>query len=61
MICACFTGAVGVWSPPLERSTQLALGYSGTSMGTVIVFPIAGLIADNLGWEAVFYITGSEL
>ena len=32
--------------------------WSGASIGTLIIFTLAGLIADNLGWEAVFYVTG---
>ena len=31
---------------------------SGTSLGTVLSIPTAGLIAGNLGWESVFYIHG---
>ena len=32
---------------------------SGASIGTLAIFTLAGLIADSLGWEAVFYITGA--
>ena len=60
MVCSSFSGGVGLWSPPLERSTMFSVGLCGSSMGTVIVFPVAGMIADNLGWEAVFYITGND-
>ena len=31
---------------------------SGASIGTLAIFTLAGFIADSLGWEAVFYITG---
>ena len=31
---------------------------SGASIGTVLIFTFSGYVADNLGWEAVFYITG---
>ena len=58
VVNASFLGGVGVWSPPLERSTLLAIGFSGASLGPAIGYPLAGVIADNLGWEAVFYITG---
>ena len=33
---------------------------SGASIGTLIIFTLAGYIADNLGWEAVFYVTGGS-
>ena len=32
--------------------------WSGASFGTLIIFTLAGYIAENLGWEAVFYVTG---
>jgi len=33
---------------------------SGSSFGTCVTLPLAGLIAEELGWEAVFYITGKD-
>ena len=32
--------------------------WSGASIGTLIIFTLAGILADHLGWEAVFYVTG---
>ena len=32
--------------------------FPGTSLGTVLSIPTAGIIASTLGWEAVFYIHG---
>nr|XP_039254795.1 sialin-like [Styela clava] len=51
--------AWGIWAPPLERSTLIAISFSGSSFGTFVTLPIAGVIADNVGWEAVFYLTGA--
>jgi MFS family permease len=31
----------------------------GASVGTFLIFTLAGYVADNLGWEAVFYVTGA--
>ena len=31
---------------------------SGASVGTFLIFTLAGYLADTLGWEAVFYVTG---
>ena len=28
-------------------------------MGTFLIFTLAGYLADNSGWEAVFYVTGA--
>ncbi|XP_044253825.1 sialin [Tribolium madens] len=49
---------ISQWSPPLERSIMSSIVYAGTSLGTLIFMLISGLIADGLGWEAVFYIEG---
>ena len=51
-------GAWSKWAPPLERSLLISIHISGSSFGTCITLPLAGLIADELGWEAVFYFTG---
>ena len=51
-------GAWSKWAPPLERSILLSIPMSGSSFGTFVTLPLAGLIADELGWEAVFYVTG---
>ncbi len=31
----------------------------GGAFGPVVAFPLCGFILDNVGWEAVFYLTGS--
>jgi ACS family sodium-dependent inorganic phosphate cotransporter len=49
---------IAEWAPKQERSSMSALIYSGTSLGTVVAIPTSGVIAANLGWEAVFYIHG---
>ena len=53
------TGAWGAWAPPLERTRLNGICVTGASIGTLIIFTLAGYIADNMGWEAVFYVTGS--
>lgn len=49
----------GMWAPATERSRHLSIGFSGTSTGNFVVFPIIGFIIDYMGWEAVFYCTGA--
>ena len=34
------------------------LSFTGSQAGTIIAFPIAGVICNSLGWEWVFYIQG---
>jgi len=46
------------WSPPNERSKMGARVYSGAQFGTVISLPISGWLADQFGWESVFYVFG---
>ncbi|XP_044011880.1 sialin-like [Aphidius gifuensis] len=46
------------WAPPLERSKLSTLAFSGSSAGAVFAMPVSGLIAERLGWSAVFYIYG---
>ena len=36
------------------------LSQSGSSVGTFLIFTVAGSVADYLGWEAVFYVTGAS-
>lgn len=47
------------WAPPVERSRLVAFHVSGASFGTIIIFPLGGLLADNFGWESIFYVTGA--
>lgn len=46
------------WAPPLERSRLTGIAYAGCYVGSVIALSTCGLIADNLGWEWIFYISG---
>jgi MFS transporter, ACS family, solute carrier family 17 (sodium-dependent inorganic phosphate cotransporter), other len=46
------------WLPSHERTRGIALSYSGSSVGTIIAFPLTTLIITTLGWHAVFYIYG---
>ncbi len=52
-------GMLGAWAPPLERSKMVAIYMTGASVGTCLLFPIAGLLIDSFGWESVFYFTGT--
>ena len=52
------TGAWAAWAPPLERSQLNGIYWSGASVGTLVIFTLAGLVSDWLGWAAVFYVTG---
>ena len=47
------------WAPPLERSRLAAVAFSGSYVGTVIALPLSGLLAENCGWEWIFYVFGT--
>ena len=46
------------WFPIHERTRAVAIFYSGSSVGTIIAFPLTTLIIASLGWPAAFYIYG---
>ncbi|ALC41364.1 CG9864 [Drosophila busckii] len=50
--CHCL---VSKWSPPDEKGKFLAALMGGT-FGTVITWPLCGLIIESLGWDWAFYI-----
>ena len=33
--------------------------FIGASVGTVIIFPMSGVLADAYGWRSIFYATGA--
>ncbi|XP_076636566.1 major facilitator superfamily transporter 9 [Colletes latitarsis] len=47
------------WAPPLERSKLATLAFSGSFLGTVFAMPVAGLMAEHLGWSSIFYVFGT--
>jgi len=47
------------WVPPLERSTVATFLYAGMFLGMVIAMSTCGILAENYGWESVFYIFGA--
>ncbi|XP_046466029.1 sialin isoform X1 [Neodiprion pinetum] len=50
---------IAKWAPPNERSILSSIVYAGTSLGTVISTALSGVLADQLGWESVFYVEGA--
>nr|KAG5687655.1 hypothetical protein BaRGS_027547 [Batillaria attramentaria] len=49
------------WAPPLENSKLGGLAYSGSQVGNVITFPLAGLLCEygfDGGWPSIFYVLG---
>lgn len=46
------------WAPPLERSRLASSQYAGTYIGMVVALSTCGILAQNYGWESVFYVYG---
>ncbi|XP_065208378.1 vesicular glutamate transporter 2-like [Planococcus citri] len=46
------------WVPTKERSTFMAIVFSGIYIGIAIAYPMFGYIARFWGWKMIFYITG---
>ncbi|XP_055590927.1 sialin-like [Uranotaenia lowii] len=44
------------WIPPNERGKVIACLSGGGTFGTVVTWPISGLIIDRLGWDYAFYL-----
>lgn len=38
--------------------TSCLIVHPGSYIGTVLAFPLSGVIADSLGWAWIFYIFG---
>lgn len=49
---------VGHWIPVPERSRFMS-SFQGFSIGIGITYPLCGFLIANLGWQSVFYTTGS--
>ena len=47
------------WSPKMEVSKMSAFTYAGAHMGTIVSLPLTGLLCDAVGWQFVFYASGS--
>lgn len=46
------------WIPPTERS-KFVSNMMASSLGAAITMPICGFLIASVGWESVFYVTGT--
>lgn len=46
------------WIPPLERSKFMS-NLLASALGAAITMPVCGYLIANIGWESVFYVTGT--
>ncbi|EAT38347.1 AAEL009749-PA, partial [Aedes aegypti] len=53
----CLHNLISRWIPPNERGKVIACISGGSTFGTVITWPIAGIITEQFGWPASFYVS----
>lgn len=47
---------ISKWAPPHERGKFLT-ALMGSHIGTVITWPIVGLLIESFGWESSYYVS----
>ena len=52
--------AWAVWAPPQEKSYLISIQISGTNIGLLLTMFVGGVICQEMGWEALFYVTGES-
>ncbi|XP_075165435.1 sialin [Haematobia irritans] len=55
VVYPCCHNLVSKWAPPDEKGKFIAALMGGT-FGTVITWPISGVIIENMGWDWAFYM-----
>lgn len=50
---------MGKWLPVKERSFLSSMIFNGNQAATIFTLAISGIMAETLGWESIFYFTGS--
>lgn len=55
----CILNFMTNWAPPLERSRMSQLSVAGAFAGTVVIFPLSGVVGEKLGWQWIFYVVAA--
>lgn len=51
---------MGKWLPVKERSFLSSMIFNGNSAATIVTLALSGLLAENLGWQYIFYFVGAS-
>jgi len=54
-----FAKAISLWVPKKMQSLALGIANSGSSVGTIIAYPLLASLTVNWGWRFAFIATGS--
>lgn len=52
------TAMISDFYPPETRGRALGVFVSGAAIGTIVMFPLVGVVAQHFGWRAGFLIAG---
>lgn len=44
---------------PKERTTAIAIAFSGNNVGTAIAVPVSAYLLSHFGWQSIFYCIGA--
>lgn len=55
----CLHNLISRWIPPNERGKVIACIAGGSTFGTVITWPLAGIITEKFGWASSFYVSAA--
>ncbi|XP_062560564.1 sialin-like [Armigeres subalbatus] len=53
----CLHNLISRWIPPNERGKVIACLAGGSTFGTVVTWPISGVITERYGWPCSFYFS----
>jgi len=54
-----FMALWGSWAPKSELSRLVSIQFAGAGIGIAIMYPVNGWLAVELGWQFIFYFTGT--
>ena len=54
-----FMAMWGSWAPSRELSRLVSIQFAGAGIGMAVTYPIDGWLAEEFGWQSIFYFTGS--
>jgi predicted MFS family arabinose efflux permease len=56
LISVAAPATIAMWFPPARQGTPMGIWATWVPVGTVVVYNLAPLLANSLGWQAVWWI-----
>ncbi|XP_062557721.1 sialin-like, partial [Armigeres subalbatus] len=57
VVYPCLHNLISRWIPPNEKGKVIACIVGGSTSGTVVTWPISGMIIERFGWSISFYFS----